>query len=86
VSSIGHSRSAAGRAPVLGSHKVPEGKTAKNRCHVDLAATARDAVLSEVARLVALGAKVIREPKEEWGHFWATLQDPELNEFCIGAD
>ena len=66
--------------------KVPEGKTAKNRCHVDLAANSRDAVVSEVTRLAALGAKVIREPKEEWGHYWATLQDPEGNEFCLGAD
>lgn len=65
--------------------KVPEKKVAKNRCHVDLAAESRDAVTEEVARLTALGATVIREPKEEFGHYWATLQDPEGNEFCIGG-
>lgn len=65
--------------------KVPEEKTAKNRCHVDLAAADRDDVTAEVTRLVALGAKVIRDPKEEFGQYWATLQDPEGNEFCIGG-
>jgi predicted enzyme related to lactoylglutathione lyase len=65
--------------------KVPEAKTAKNRCHVDLRAADRAAVTAEVERLTALGAIVIRDPKEEWGAYWATLQDPEGNEFCIGA-
>jgi predicted enzyme related to lactoylglutathione lyase len=66
--------------------KVPEAKTAKNRCHVDLAAESREAVATEIARLTALGATVIWDPKEEFGHYWATLRDPEGNEFCIGAD
>lgn len=65
--------------------KVPETKTAKNRCHVDLHTESRDAVPVEVDRLVALGATIIRDPKEEFGVYWATLQDPEGNEFCIGA-
>ena len=65
--------------------KVPEGKTAKNRVHVDLHADDRDAVQTEADRLVALGATVVRPPKEEFGTYWATLQDPEGNEFCIGA-
>jgi predicted enzyme related to lactoylglutathione lyase len=65
--------------------QVPEPKTAKNRCHVDLHAEDRDAVALEVERLVALGATVIRPPKEEFGTYWATLQDPEGNELCIGA-
>ena len=65
--------------------KVPEPKTAKNRCHVDLHAESREAVPAEVDRLTALGATVVRDPKEEFGVYWATLQDPEGNEFCIGA-
>jgi catechol 2,3-dioxygenase-like lactoylglutathione lyase family enzyme len=65
--------------------RVPEKKTAKNRMHVDLAADDRAAVHSEVARLVALGATVVRDPQEEFGNYWATLQDPEGNEFCVGA-
>jgi predicted enzyme related to lactoylglutathione lyase len=65
--------------------KVPEPKTAKNRCHVDLEATDRAAVQAEVERLTGLGATVVRTPKEEWGAYWATLQDPEGNEFCVGT-
>jgi uncharacterized glyoxalase superfamily protein PhnB len=64
---------------------LTEPKVAKNRCHVDLHAEDRPSVQTEVDRLVALGATVIRDPKEEFGHYWATLQDPEGNEFCIGA-
>jgi predicted enzyme related to lactoylglutathione lyase len=65
--------------------QVPESKTAKNRVHVDLHTEDRDAVAREVERLVALGATVIRPPKEEFGTYWATLQDPEGNEFCVGT-
>jgi len=65
--------------------KVPEPRTVKNRCHVDLHAADRPSVQTEVDRLVALGATVVREPKEEFGAYWATLQDPEGNELCVGA-
>lgn len=71
--------------PALLFLKVPEAKTAKNRCHVDLHVASRDDVQPEVDRLVDLGATVIRTPKEEFGTYWATLQDPEGNELCIGA-
>jgi Glyoxalase-like domain len=59
--------------------RVPEGKTAKNRMHVDLTAADRRA---EVDRLIGLGAKPLRDV-EEWGHSWTVLQDPEGNEFCV---
>ncbi|HMG42440.1 MAG TPA: VOC family protein [Acidimicrobiales bacterium] len=65
--------------------KVPEPKVAKNRCHVDLHADDRDGVQSEVDRLVGLGATVLRDPKEEFGVYWGTLQDPEGNELCLAA-
>src|SRR5688500_13875383 len=65
--------------------QVPEPKTAKNRCHVALTADSRDAVATEADRLVGLGATLIRPPAEEFGHYWATLQDPEGNELCLGA-
>jgi predicted enzyme related to lactoylglutathione lyase len=61
--------------------RVPEGKTAKNRMHLDLLADDLDA---ETARLEGLGARVIHE-KEEWGAHWRTLADPEGNEFCVVA-
>jgi hypothetical protein len=69
----------------LGGDNLTEPKTAKNRCHVDLHAESRDAVATETDRLVALGAKVLRDPQEEFGTYWSTLQDPEGNELCIGA-
>ncbi|ADG80344.1 VOC domain-containing protein OS=Tsukamurella paurometabola (strain ATCC 8368 / DSM / CCUG 35730/ CIP 100753 / JCM 10117 / KCTC 9821 / NBRC 16120 / NCIMB 702349 / NCTC 13040) OX=521096 GN=Tpau_3766 PE=4 SV=1 [Tsukamurella paurometabola] len=58
---------------------VPEGKTVKNRMHLDLHADDRPA---EVARLVALGASHVRD-HDEWGVQWSVLTDPEGNEFCI---
>lgn len=60
---------------------VPEGKTAKNRLHLDLQATDRAA---EVERLVGLGATVVHD-KSEWGVTWTTMADPEGNEFCIAT-
>ncbi|MFK5635681.1 MULTISPECIES: VOC family protein [unclassified Ornithinimicrobium] len=59
--------------------QVPEGKTAKNRLHLDLGADDLDA---ETERLVGLGARVLHE-KHEWGTHWRTLADPEGNEFCV---
>jgi hypothetical protein len=59
--------------------KVPEGKAAKNRMHVDMAAADLQA---EVARLVELGAPRGAD-KNEWGADWTVKQDPEGNEFCV---
>ncbi|HLZ29223.1 MAG TPA: VOC family protein [Chloroflexota bacterium] len=59
--------------------KVPEGKAAKNRCHVDLHADSRAA---EVARLLALGAQHVGD-YDEHTHQWTTLRDVEGNEFCV---
>ena len=66
-------------APVLMFIKVPEGRTVKNRVHLDLVADDRAA---EIDRLVGLGATVIHD-KDEWGTRWTTLSDPEGNEFCV---
>lgn len=60
---------------------VPEGKTAKNRMHLDLVADDRAA---EVSRLVALGATELRD-HDEWGIQWTVLTDPEGNEFCVAS-
>ncbi len=62
--------------------KVPEGKVAKNRVHVDLAAATWAA---EVERVVALGATRLGD-FEENGARWTTLADPEGNEFDIVAE
>src|SRR6476659_851394 len=45
--------------PLLMFHKVPEGKTVKNRVHFDLESAE---VLTKVGRLTSLGAKQIRLP------------------------
>jgi predicted enzyme related to lactoylglutathione lyase len=61
--------------------QVPEGKTVKNRVHMDFDA---EDVAAEVARVIALGATHIHD-KDEFGMTWTTLADPEGNEFCIGT-
>jgi hypothetical protein len=58
---------------------VPEGKTAKNRFHPDLATDDREA---EVARLLTLGAERV-DDQEMGGLHWTVLRDPEGNEFCV---
>jgi predicted enzyme related to lactoylglutathione lyase len=65
--------------PRLLFHQVPEGKTVKNRLHLDLAATDWEA---EIARLTDLGATEIRDVQEH-GARWMTLADPEGNEFDL---
>jgi predicted enzyme related to lactoylglutathione lyase len=67
--------------PAMMFIQVPEGKTAKNRVHLDLNAADRAA---EVERLVELGATVVHD-KDEWGTRWTTLTDPEGNEFCVAT-
>lgn len=59
--------------------QVPEPKTAKNRVHSDFMT---DDPTQEIARLVDLGARRVAD-KDEWGHQWTVMADPEGNEFCI---
>ena len=61
---------------------VPEGKTAKNRMHLDLEPTDRTRD-EEVERLVGLGATVLDDRREADGSGWVVLADPEGNEFCV---
>jgi predicted enzyme related to lactoylglutathione lyase len=60
--------------------RVPEGKTAKNRMHVDLGSTDLD---GETERVLGLGAQLVGR-HEQYGVTWASFRDPEGNEFCIG--
>jgi hypothetical protein len=78
-----------GVGPRIFFQKVPEGKTAKNRVHLDVRAApgldgdARRARLrAEAERLIEAGAAELYE-REERGAFWITMQDPEGNEFCL---
>lgn len=60
---------------------VPEPKTAKNRCHVDLHTTDLDA---ELDRLLGLGATVVEQHDDPTR--WVVLSDVEGNELCLVHD
>ncbi|MBN9150359.1 MAG: VOC family protein [Cryobacterium sp.] len=62
---------------------VPEGKTVKNRLHIDLAPGPDDDQAAEVARLEALGATRVNVGQDESQVTWVVLADPEGNEFCV---
>lgn len=61
---------------------VPEGKTVKNRIHIDLAPEKDDDQEAEVARLVELGATRVDVGQTDDDN-WVVLADPEGNEFCV---
>ena len=69
---------AEGREPELTFVPVPEGKTGKNRLHIDLAPDDQDA---EVERIIGLGATRVDVGQGEQP--WVVLADPEGNEFCV---
>jgi hypothetical protein len=68
-----------GHAPRLGFQRVPEGKVAKNRVHVDWMAEDEEA---EAARIQALGATFLWRSTDPEDPF-VTLADPGGNEFCV---
>ena len=74
------------RGPRLLFLKVPEGKAAKNRLHLDIGAGYPDhdrtRIEAHVTRLVEAGGAVQRRVEED-GEFWVVLTDPEGNEFCV---
>jgi catechol 2,3-dioxygenase-like lactoylglutathione lyase family enzyme len=59
---------------------VPEGKTVKNRVHLDLRPAT--SMAEEKARVAGLGAKEFRYVAEG-GSYWTVMLDPEDNEFCV---
>ena len=61
--------------------RVPEPKSTKNRMHPDLTTQDLD---TELTRLKALGATHLADHDED-GTRWATLADPEANEFDVVA-
>jgi catechol 2,3-dioxygenase-like lactoylglutathione lyase family enzyme len=81
-----------GAGPRVFFQRVPEGKAAKNRVHLDVRAApglegeARMAALeAEAERLVARGATRLERhepaPPLDAGHI--VMADPEANEFCL---
>jgi hypothetical protein len=83
----------AGVGPRLFFQQVPEGKTAKNRVHLDVRAAPgiqdlgerMTALEAECERLVGLGATRLKrfEPDPPMSSGFIVMQDPEGNEFCL---
>ncbi|MFJ3223287.1 VOC family protein [Streptomyces sp. NPDC086783] len=69
--------------PALTFARVPEGKTVKNRLHIDVNPTDREQD-EEVRRLLDLGARHA-DVGQTGDESWVTLADPEGNEFCVLA-
>lgn len=70
-----------GKGPRLFFQRVPEGKSAKNRVHLDVN-VGHERVAEEVARLVAEGATHMGDFAEGTDS-WVVMADPEGNEFCV---
>ena len=81
-----------GDGPRIFFQRVPEGKTVKNRVHLDVRAAPgltgderMEALETEASRLEGLGAsrayRVEPDPPMEFG--FITMRDPEGNEFCL---
>ncbi|HLJ68504.1 MAG TPA: VOC family protein [Chloroflexota bacterium] len=66
--------------PTLVFVTVPEGKTVKNRVHIDVNPIdcSQD---QEVERILALGARRVDIGQGEQS--WVVMADPEGNEFCV---
>jgi len=71
---------AEGHGPTLLFQVVPEGKTVKNRLHLDLRSSG--SMANEVARVEAAGATSLVRV-DEGGSYWTVMADPEGNEFCV---
>jgi hypothetical protein len=61
---------------------VPEGKSVKNRLHIDLAPHTSQDRDAEIARLEQLGARRV-DVGQSPDVSWTVLADPEGNEFCV---
>ena len=61
---------------------VPEGKSVKNRLHLDVMPTDRTRD-EEVERLLGVGATLYEDHRRDDGTGWVTMLDPEGNEFCV---
>jgi hypothetical protein len=79
-----------GTGPRILFQKVPEGKTVKNRVHLDVNVTDRESTAeeqratidAEVDRLVGIGAIRLDDFDGPTGT-WTVMQDVEGNEFCV---
>jgi hypothetical protein len=79
-----------GAGPGVFLQRVPEGKVAKNRMHLDLDVGGEGSygerkarIDAERARLRALGASDDRGAHDVEPSYWVRMNDPEGNEFCL---
>jgi Glyoxalase-like domain len=81
-----------GKGPRIYFQRVPEGKVAKNRMHLDLNVGGgskvpieerKVRVRAEGERLKALGASDERGAIDKGEEYWVRMNDPEGNEFCV---
>jgi Glyoxalase-like domain len=81
-----------GVGPAIGFLRVPEGKTAKNRMHIDIRVAGEPPwdmvereklIRAKAAELAAAGATTVHE--ESYGEHLdhVVMLDPEGNEFCV---
>lgn len=81
-----------GVGPAIGFLRVPEGKTSKNRMHMDIRVAGEppwdmsaraELIRAKVDELVGAGATRVREEwyEQDLGH--VVMLDPEGNEFCV---
>jgi Glyoxalase-like domain len=79
-----------GIGPRVFFQRVPEGKTAKNRVHLDVRVADRDVrgqerlrrIEEQVERLTQMGATIAWREDEMHGN-GVVMRDPEGNEFCV---
>jgi Glyoxalase-like domain len=80
-----------GKGPRVFFQRVPEGKSVKNRVHLDLNVGGGPGVAledrkrrvdAEVQRLVEVGAQQ-QQAFDQRGEYHVVMQDPEGNEFCV---
>jgi len=82
-----------GAGPAIGFLRVPEGKTSKNKMHIDIRpageppwdpAERERVIRSKASELLVAGATSVRE--EFYGEHLGdiVMLDPEGNEFCVG--
>jgi hypothetical protein len=81
-----------GVAPRIGFLKVPEGKSVKNRIHLDVQvgggrdqpwAEREQRISEKVRQLVDAGGTVLQEYRQRDGLDHVVMADPEGNEFCV---
>jgi hypothetical protein len=82
-----------GVGPAIGFLRVPEGKTSKNRVHIDVRVAGEGPwdlvererlIRAKVPVLVEAGAAVVREESHDGVHLGhVVMTDPEGNEFCV---